>query len=528
MLPHEYYKYTYGNYNKLSCNPSSPVVYSYDIYFYTGNLVKQVTLDNGTVVEVPASVGNIKEFNSSGVYSGTKLDLTEDDSTTKWKLDGEKVTMAQYAEHIHLEIANQLNPLLSGLGLSFSPLSGAASYQKYTTDKFADYKTLGDNEGVILVFNPYLNEANSCSYPTDYSGKNKFFLKSLLLRYSFFEGKGSDYASYGTVFGQTGNAYNIRNVILHEMTHALGFAHPFAPGYTFSSTYKTYFVFGNYDIRSSPIYQGFIHKGMIPEDYVNGIDVVYNKSSGVYTLTFTLSSSDSALLSKFKDGLASAYLFDGNIKEAMHQSPVDSNGVCKFKLRILPPSTIDYYLLIVSAEYLTHCVWSEKKQGKTLKLPLVRNSDNTFTISQTSETDSNGKEFYTLSDTGKIWYNLTNIGSITGDMTQTITLREENTTESFEAFDNVIENLKIDYGSKDDGDVVIVGRKVYRAKVSHKSTAGDNGNKPGVGKKWKSYWSKLKRYDGDQEEWRSGKTYNGMYKSKSSEQYINPLYNCKL
>lgn len=278
-----------------------------------------------------------------------------------------------------------------------------------------------------------------------------------------------------------------------------------------------------------PIYKGFIHKGYIQEDTVNTLFLLYGASCQT-TVTGNISGSNTVLNARFKDGLGVAYLLDSVKVEFMYQSPIDRNGTFKFKLAVLPPSSIDYYVVITTAEFNTHFIRSSKKDygNQQINRPIKRNTDNTFNYTLDDET-SDG---YDLKEYGTYWHAKKKITLSAGDVSVSIDPSEGSEDGLGFSSESLADAAKIpaniDYGGHGNFSVVCIDSKYWLCTKTHKSKSGDNGNKPKIGKKWKKYWMRCpSKYEGMSEKWKNETKYYG-YNSESTETESNKHLLCKL
>ena len=571
MLPYWYWYYNYGSHPKLDSSIASPITYTIYIYYYTGDATRtyDLTLNSGTKqsISVPLSVKNIKSISTSdGSFGSESQNISDDSTTTKWTVDGALVTMAGYASKIWDQIA-QLNLFSASLGLNFVAENGDTSkYRTFTTNQTtvmtnstsSEYNG-GDNKGHIFIYNPFALLAIGAypeGYPDNLSTSMKSFRAQLsLFRYSTLEGKRIDEGSGGKFYG--GNLYNLRTIVLHELCHCLGANHSFdLNGYTglpisgsksFNSTLNDKFDFYNTDNRRKmPLYQGFIHPGSIQEDMINTLEFIYGVTSST-NITGTITGTNSTLNARFKDGLAIAYLLDGYLKELMYQSPIDRNGVFKFKLIVLPPSQVPYYVVITSAEFNTHYIRNQKKKDANGKIvgdeyinrPLKRNADNTFSYS----VDDDESDGYAMADVvvdgvtssgyGVFWYARKAITLAAGNISIDIDPSSGSTdgngysSETLAGVTEITEAI-VDYGGASTFSVTSLFGKTWLCIKTHTSNGGNIGNKPKQGNKWKKYWIKCpSKYESQAVAWANHTKYHGFY-STSKDNYADKILNCKI
>lgn len=566
MLPYFYWYYNYGSHPKLDSNIASPVTYTIYIYYYVGNAVStyDLTLNSGVKqsISVPLSVKNIKQISTSdGSFGSESHSISDDSATTKWTVDGAVVTMAGYASKIWAQIA-QLNLFAASLGLNFVAENGDTSkYRTFTTnqttvkgDSTSSEYNGGDNKGHIFLYNPftylpiggYPGEATSFAENNFSTSMKKFTAQLALFKYSTLEGKRMDEGSGEKFYG--GPFYNLRAIVLHELCHCLGGNHsfdlngkaglPISGSKSFNSTLNDKFDFYNMNRRNMPLYQGFIHPGGIQEDMINTLEVIYGVTSST-NITGNITGSNSALNARFKDGLAVAYLLDGYLKELMYQSPIDRNGVFKFKLRVLPPSSVSYYVVITSAEFNTHYIRNQKKKDVNGKIvgdeyinrPLKRNADNTFSYS----VDDDESDGFAMKDGeyGVFWYARKAITLAAGNISIDIDPSSGSTdgngysTETLADITAFTEAV-VDYGGVSTFSVVSLFGKTWLCIKTHTSNGGNIGNKPKQGDKWKKYWAKCpSKYESQAVAWTNHTKYHGFY-STSKDDYADKILKCKI
>ena len=525
MWPESVSNWAYGSFGKLTAG-----TYTYTLRFYTGT--KEA---NGASY----SVGKVKD--TDGARS---LGLTDDSSTTAFELDGVKVTMEEYADAVAAQIA-QYNALLSGYGITLT--LGTPKYTKYTgkydgngnlitNDPFQVFSK-ESGKGDIIFVNPNAYYGATGMTPTQ-NGGNYFRVIAGLLPWSTIVDGTTTQSSPGTVSWKN-TYYNMREVVLHEIAHNLGLNHQwyFNDGVNGrkSGIRKDNIFFGNPNMKAMPFHRGFIHKGWITEDTLNGLDVIYNQTpTGYAKISGTLSAASSSTLNTqvvnaFKDKYGFAYLVDGVKKELMYQSPIDSNGYYEFRLRVLPPSSVDYYLLLVSGEYCYHFVnkiYQPNGEWLTVNRPGYRDLSTGRFDYNLEEDDNylsgNPTGMRSLKNEGFIYYALSEIGTITaGSQTKNISLSVLSTDASsykVETLDDL--KNKIDaftnYGEGEGNDYDVVNGtngKYYAARYDH---ASKTSNKPTTGDKHKKYWEKTKKEKDKSRavNWRAGENYKGKYKSQ--------------
>ncbi len=527
MWPESVSNWEYGSFGKLTAG-----TYTYTIRFYTGDAVA----DNGKSY----SVKEIKDTD------GTAIGLKEESTTTVFKLDDTKVTMDEYADAVISQVA-QYNALLSGYGITFTP--GTPKYTKYT-GKYDDNGNLTTNDpfsvfskesnkGDIIFVNPNAYTGAVGMTPGQ-NGGSYFRVISGLLAWSTIVNGGTADSSPGTIDWKN-KYYNIREVILHEIAHNLGLTHQwyFNDGVNGrkSGIRVNNIYFGNPNLKSKPFHKGFIHKGWITEDTLNGLDIIYNqtptaKISG--TLTAARSNTlNTNVVNAFKDKYGFAYLIDGTTKEYMYQSPIDKNGYYEFRLRVLPPSSVDYYLLLVSGEFCYHFVnkiWQPAfEEWLTVKRPGYRDlSTGNFNYGLEDDGDKRW-----LKNEGFIYYAMSKIGAITaGNQTKNISLSTESipydeSSYKVETLDELKEKINAftNYGEGETNDYDVVNGsngKYYAARYDHTSK---NNNKPITGDKYKKYWEKTKKEKDKSRavNWSKDENYKGKYKSQDVLSTIEQL-----
>lgn len=529
MWPENVSSWLYGSFGKLAAG-----TYTYTIRFYTGDAVAS----NGKSY----SVKNVKDAD------GSDFGLTDDLSTTKFKLDegATGVTMSEYASAVITQIA-QYNVLLSGAGVVFT--AGTPTYTKYTgkyddngnlitNDPFSVFSK-ESNKGNIIFVNPNAYYGATGLTPA-HNGGDYFRVIAGLLPWTTMVDWYTTQSSAGTVSWKN-KYYNMREVILHEIAHNLGLNHQwyFNDGVNGRSgtKRKEYIFFGNPNIKSMPFHRGFIHKGWVTEDSLNGLDVIYNQTpTGYAKVGGTLSAANTSTLNTqvvnaFKDKYGFAYLVDGTKKELMYQSPIDSNGYYEFRLRVLPPASVDYYLLLVSGEYCYHFVNKIWQPGNgawlTVNRPGYRDlSTGAFDYSLEEEDSvlisGNASGMRTLKKEGFIYYAISKIGAITaGAQTKNINLSVLATDASsykVETLDELKDKIDafVNYGEGEGNDYDVVNGtngNYYAAKYGHMSKTS---NKPTTGDKYKKYWEKTKKEKDKSRavNWRTSKNYNGKYNTQ--------------